>query len=202
MFQNLNFQSSIRLLNISSYSKDDLIKLLDALLYKKEKEIEEISNDFSILNTKLNNFSKEFSRIEKENKELNTKLISIKLRLDQELDDKLILINDNQRLENEISHLKKKEVNFDNGDDKKGKGKDDLKLISLNNAIGMNRIISKDDVGNQFAFGSKNEISFDSKSNGKINKSFTHMDMIKSSNDKKDGGSLASEKYEYNFMYN
>lgn len=201
MFQNLNFQSSIRLLNISSYSKDDLIKLLDTLLYKKEKEIEEISNDFSILNTKLNNFSKEYSRIEKENKELNTKLISIKLRLDQELDDKLILINDNQRLENEISHLKKKEVNFDNGDDIKGKGKDDLKLSNLSNAIGLNRIVNKDDVGNRFGFGSKNENSFDSKNNGKI-KSFTHMDMMKTSNDKQDGGSLASEKYEYNFMYN
>jgi cell division septum initiation protein DivIVA len=103
----VSLNSSLKFIDMSFYSKDDIISKLDALLVKREKQIHDMSLDTSALNERLNIVYKSNVILEMEKKELSEKVIKLQAQLRQELDTKEVLLTENSKMEDELNYLKK-----------------------------------------------------------------------------------------------
>ena len=184
---NVELKSSLRLINLKSHSTDEIISILDNLLFKKEKQLEEISNDISTLNDKINKYYNQNKELDLSNKELKDKVLNLSTKLKQELDDKEVLLNDNLKLEQELNHIKKSN-SF-------------TAFISQNNKIIQNSKISSN--YNQ----SKTEKKITNENVANLNNLTTNKLTIKEdikdkqSNSANKNSALASEIFDYEFMY-
>lgn len=102
----VSLNSSIKFIDVSECSKDELIERLDSLLVKREKQIHAMSVDMGALNDRLNIVYNSNQNLEREKKELSEKVLKLQAQLRQELDNKEVLLAENTKLESELSYIK------------------------------------------------------------------------------------------------
>ncbi len=105
MSENTNLKSSLKYFNFDGLTTDEVITKFDNLLFRREQQIQELSNDLCTLNDKLNLLNSFNKQLEKEKQENSTKINKLEKNLNQELTDKEILLSKNSKLEADNNHL-------------------------------------------------------------------------------------------------
>lgn len=100
-----SFTSSLKFLDISNMTKEEIIVIFDKVLASKENQVDQLSSELCTLNDKYNLLMSFNSQLEKEKQESSSKILKLEKHLKQELTDKEILLSKNSQLEKENKHL-------------------------------------------------------------------------------------------------
>ncbi|MCQ2820689.1 MAG: hypothetical protein MJ252_25780 [archaeon] len=107
-----HINSSMKYQDLSETNADELINKYENLLYEREKQIKEYSNQMGILNEKLFDSMDKLKKLSEENTNLEEKSKKSKMKLKREIESRMImaqkienLIKENSSLRQEIKNI-------------------------------------------------------------------------------------------------